>query len=42
MDICTNTRIPMRKLSVKDKNILKALMDIFHKLASEHGIDLFI
>ncbi len=42
MDINTNTRIPMRKMAVKDKNILKALMDIFHKLAAEHEIDLFI
>ncbi len=38
LDICTNTRIPMSKMAVKDKNILDALMKMFHQISDEYGI----
>ena len=38
MDICTNTRIPMRKMTVKDKNILDALYKMFQQISDEYGI----
>ncbi len=39
LDICTNTRIPMRKMAVKDKIILDALLKMFHQICDEFGID---
>ena len=39
MDICTNTRIPMAKLQVKDKNIFDALYRLFLDTCDEFGID---
>ena len=35
MDICTNTRIPMTKLHVKDKNIIDALYKLFLDICDE-------
>jgi len=37
-DICTNTRIPMSKLTVKDKNIFDALFRMFQDTMDEFGI----
>ncbi len=39
LDICTNTRIPMRKMAVKDKIILDALLKMFHQICDEFGIE---
>lgn len=39
LDICTNTRIPMRKMAVKDKIILDALHKMFHQILEEFGIE---
>ncbi len=39
MDICTNTRIPMSKLTVKDKNIQDALHKLFQHIMVEFGIE---
>ena len=38
LDICTNTRIPMRKMTVKDKIILDALLKMFEQISEEFGI----
>jgi 4-hydroxy-tetrahydrodipicolinate synthase len=38
MDICTNTRIPMNKLHVKDRNIYEALYRMFQHIMDEFGI----
>lgn len=42
MDICTNTRIPMRKMEVKDKIILDALYKMFQQICDEFGIEAVI
>jgi len=39
MDICTNTRIPMSKMAVKDKNIIEALFKMFHQILVEFSIE---
>ncbi len=39
LDISTNTRIPMGKMSVKDKNILDALFRMFQQIMHDFGID---
>lgn len=39
MDICTNTRIPMGKMEVKDKNIMDALYKMFMDISDEFGIE---
>ena len=39
MDICTNTRIPMSKLLVKDHNIQEALFKMFVRLMDEFEIE---
>ena len=39
MDICTNTRIPMTKMHVKDRNILDALYKMFQEISDEFGIE---
>lgn len=39
MDICTNTRIPMTKMAVKDKNIMEGLYKLFHRVMDEFGIE---
>jgi len=38
LDICTNTRIPMRKMAMKDKIILDALLKMFEQISDEFGI----
>jgi 4-hydroxy-tetrahydrodipicolinate synthase len=38
LDICTNTRIPMRKMAMKDKIILDALLKMFEQISNEFGI----
>jgi 4-hydroxy-tetrahydrodipicolinate synthase len=38
MDICTNTRIPMSKMAVKDKNIQQALLGLFEKILADFDI----
>lgn len=42
MDICTNTRIPMRKMAAKDKIILDALYKMFQQICDEFGIEAVI
>jgi 4-hydroxy-tetrahydrodipicolinate synthase len=42
LDINTNTRIPMRKMAVKDKIILDALHKMFHQIVEEFGIETVI
>lgn len=39
LDICTNTRIPMRKMTVKDKIILDALLKMFQQILHDYGIE---
>ena len=39
MDICTNTRIPMSKLHVKDYNIQDALFRMFQHIMDEFEIE---
>jgi len=39
MDICTNTRIPMSKMAVKDKNIQGALYKMFQHILDEFDIN---
>lgn len=39
MDICTNTRIPMAKMSGRDKTILNALHTMFEEVSLEFGIE---
>jgi len=39
MDICTNTRIPMRKMAVNDKIILDALFKMFKNICDEFDIE---
>jgi 4-hydroxy-tetrahydrodipicolinate synthase len=38
LDICTNTRIPMSRLHVKDRNIYEALYRMFQHIMDEFGI----
>jgi 4-hydroxy-tetrahydrodipicolinate synthase len=38
MDICTNTRIPMSKMAVKDRNVGDALHKLFQKIMDEFDI----
>ena len=40
LDIGTNTRIPMAKMTTKDKNILDALYRMFQQITDEFGIEL--
>lgn len=38
LDICTNTRLPMSKMTVKDKNIFDALYRMFVETMDEFGV----
>ncbi len=42
LDICTNTRLPMSKMHVKDKNILNALYGMFKETMDEFGVEAVI
>ncbi len=38
LDICTNTRLPMGRMALKDKNVFDGLYRMFNKIMSEFGI----